>query len=223
MIRQGKQPFIIYAIVMLVIFAASRLAALRPQLGLITAALFLYVPILLLFIKKQQPSRYGIGGKGMIKSIGRALLLAVIVFPIYTAGFYLYMGHLYGIHVTLQGVHAALNRSLLRVALNGLLMVAIPEEVFYRGFMQSELRRGDGRRVRMLGAGLGGSVLITNALFAAGHLVVIPDIARLAVFFPGIAFSWLRERDDNIAGAVVFHWLSNLLSFVLFAAYYFAY
>ncbi len=211
------QVYMVYAIVMLAIFAASRLSVLKPDLGIVVAALFLYTPVAVLLIKKQPPSLYGIRGKGMARSLARALLLAAIVFPLYAVGFSLYMKHFYNLVLTFRPAWPAGTGRPLGLALNGLLMVAIPEEVFYRGYMQSETGRRDGRKISVLGARLGMSALITNALFAAGHLIVIPNVLRLAVFFPGIAFSWLRERDDNIAGPVVFHWLSNMLSLFLFS------
>ena len=212
-----RAPYIVYAVTILVILAASRLSSLKPYLGIIVAVLFLYTPIAFLFLRRQPPSLYGIGTKGMAGSVARALLLAVLVLPLYTAGFSIYMRHFYALTLTFPPAPHAWSAHMLRFALNGLLMVAVPEEVFYRGYMQSETERCDRRKVGVFGARIGISVLITNALFAAGHLVVVPDVRRLAVFFPGLAFSWLREKDDNIAGPIVFHWLSNMLSFFLFS------
>ncbi|MCL4557241.1 MAG: CPBP family glutamic-type intramembrane protease [Deltaproteobacteria bacterium] len=215
--KQCRTPLIVYIVVMLAIYATNRLSPLKPSLGIVVAALFLYTPVAFLLIKKRPPSLYGIGGKFMARSVARALLLAAIVFPLYAAGFFVYMRHFYSLGVTFPLAPFAGAGHVLGFALNGLLMVAIPEEVFYRGYMQAEMGRCDGRKIRVFGIKLGVSVLITNALFAAGHLIVIPDVRRLAVFFPGLAFSWLREKDDNIAGPIVFHWLSNMLSFFLFS------
>lgn len=202
---------------MLVIFAGSRIGLFKPYLGVVAAVLFLYIPIISLFIQKQQPSVYGIGSKGLLKSVLRAVLLSIIIFPIYAAGFYFFMKHFYNLQVAFSTAGQALKLPLLIFALNDLLMVAVPEEVFYRGYLQSELGRCDKQKISIFGVKAGASVLIVNAMFAAGHLIIIPDISRLAVFFPGLLFSWLREKDDNIAGSITFHWLSNVLSFVLFS------
>ncbi len=52
------------------------------------------------------------------------------------------------------------------------LVVALPEELFYRGWLQTSLARAaPGRGVTVLGARLGHGFLLTQALFAAGHLV----------------------------------------------------
>ncbi len=202
---------------MLVIFAGNRISLFKPYLGVVAAVLFLYMPIISLFIQKQQPSVYGIRSKGLLKSVLSAALLSMIIFPLYSAGFYFYMKHFYGLRLSSFTAGTVCQLPLLRFALNNLLMVAVPEEVFYRGYLQSKLGQCDTQKTSIFNVKAGASVLIVNALFAAGHLIVIPDISRLAVFFPGLLLSWLREKDDNLAGSIIFHWLSNVLSFFLFS------
>lgn len=96
-----------------------------------------------------------------------------------------------------------------------LLGVALPEEVFYRGFVQRRLADTFRRRLRVLGADLGPEVFLASALFALSHLVLIPAPFRLAVFFPGLLFGWIRARTDSTAGSIVVHALSNVLLAVL--------
>ena len=97
-----------------------------------------------------------------------------------------------------------------------LLAVAIPEELFYRGWMQTAWgRSGPSRRV--LGADIGPGFLATQALFAAGHLVTLQPW-RLATFFPGLLFGWLRARTGGVVAPAVAHALSNLLVLFLEAS-----
>jgi len=101
-----------------------------------------------------------------------------------------------------------------------LLVVALPEELFYRGWLQTSLARlAPGRGVRVLGARLGSGFLLTQALFAAGHLVRLQPW-RLGTFFPGLLFGWLRERTGGLAAPVVAHALSNLLLLTLERSFY---
>lgn len=217
--KRCRTPYLIYAVAMLVIFAASRLAFLQSRLGIIAAVLLLYIPLLFLLIGKKKAEIFGMGKKGLWKSAGRALLAAIIIFPLYTAGFYLSMKYVYGFKMSFGGIGLVHDPTfVLWFILNDLFMVAIPEEIFYRGYLESELRRCDGKKVNILGARVGFSFVMVNILFAAGHLIVLHNISRLAVFFPGLVFSWLREKDDNIAGSVLFHWLCNVLSFILLSA-----
>jgi membrane protease YdiL (CAAX protease family) len=107
----------------------------------------------------------------------------------------------------------------LRLAVQ-LLVVALPEELFYRGFLQTAWERTDpGAGVRVLGARLGKGFLATQALFALGHLVVLQPW-RLATFFPGLLFGWLRARTGDVAAGVWFHALSNLFIALLEASFY---
>jgi membrane protease YdiL (CAAX protease family) len=101
-----------------------------------------------------------------------------------------------------------------------LLVVALPEELFYRGWLQTSLRRAaPGRGVTVLGARLGRGFLLTQVLFAAGHLVTLQPW-RLGTFFPGLLFGWLRERTGGLAAPVVAHALSNLLVTTLERSFY---
>jgi membrane protease YdiL (CAAX protease family) len=101
-----------------------------------------------------------------------------------------------------------------------LLVVALPEELFYRGWMQTTwAATRPGRGVRVLGARLGAGFLATQALFAAGHLVVLQPW-RLATFFPGLLFGWLRERSGDLAAPVFVHAASNVFLAILEASFY---
>jgi membrane protease YdiL (CAAX protease family) len=51
-----------------------------------------------------------------------------------------------------------------------LLVIALPEEAFYRGYLQSALDEVWKPRWRVLGAELGPGLIVTSALFALGHL-----------------------------------------------------
>jgi hypothetical protein len=103
--------------------------------------------------------------------------------------------------------------------LGQLLLVALPEEAFYRGYLQTELDKALPPRVRILGAKLGPGILITSLIFAIGHFVTIPFPARLAVFFPSLAFGWLRARTRGIGAPLAFHAFCNVFSELLGRAY----
>ena len=87
-------------------------------------------------------------------------------------------------------------------ALFQLLLVVLPEEIFFRGYVQSRLGRGR--------AGRAFRILFTAALFALAHVVVEAGWIRAAVFFPGVVMSWLRERTGGLLAPAGFHWLANL-------------
>jgi membrane protease YdiL (CAAX protease family) len=96
-----------------------------------------------------------------------------------------------------------------------LFVIALPEEAFYRGYLQSRLDDVWPPRWRVLGATVGPGLLVGALIFAAGHLATVHLVTRLAVFFPALAFGWLRARTRGIGASVVFHALCNLYSQVL--------
>ncbi len=95
------------------------------------------------------------------------------------------------------------------------ILIALPEEIFFRGYLQTRLQEVLGRRFVLFGGDVGPAVWLTSVLFALSHLVAIPSGHRLAVFAPSLLFGWLRDRTGSVAGAVVAHALSNVLMQVL--------
>jgi membrane protease YdiL (CAAX protease family) len=104
-------------------------------------------------------------------------------------------------------------------AFGQLVIIALPEEAFYRGYLQSRLERAMPSRVRVFGATVGPALLVTSLIFALGHVATIRNPARLAVFFPSLAFGWLRKRTFGIGAGVLFHAMCNIFSEVLARGY----
>jgi hypothetical protein len=92
-----------------------------------------------------------------------------------------------------------------------LIVVGLPEEAFFRGYVQTRLHDFFKSRVPLLGATVSPPALaIQAALFAGIHFVVEPHPARLATFFPGLLFGWLRSWRGGIGAAIVLHAMSNV-------------
>jgi membrane protease YdiL (CAAX protease family) len=104
-------------------------------------------------------------------------------------------------------------------ALGQLLVIALPEEAFYRGYLQSRLDDAWPPRWRLLGAQVGPGLLVAAAIFATGHIVTVHAVSRLAVFFPALLFGWLRARTGGIGASVCFHAFCNLGSQLLGRGY----
>lgn len=96
-----------------------------------------------------------------------------------------------------------------------LVVVALPEEVFFRGYVQGRLKTIFRSRFRFLGADIGWHVVLASVLFALSHLVLVPAPFRLAVFFPGLLFGFLKERTGGILAPAIVHAASNVLLAVL--------
>jgi len=101
---------------------------------------------------------------------------------------------------------------LLWYLLSQILVVALPEEAFFRGWVLGRLRSSLAAPKRQVfGVPFGVPHVLSALLFALIHLVVTPAPHRLLVFFPGLLFAWLAERSQAIVAPVVHHALSNTL------------
>jgi membrane protease YdiL (CAAX protease family) len=104
-------------------------------------------------------------------------------------------------------------------ALGQLLVIALPEEAFYRGYLQTSLERELNKSISILGARVGLGLVLTSAIFAVGHLLTELSPARLAVFFPSLVFGFLRARSGGIGASLLFHAMCNLFSAYLLRSY----
>jgi len=233
-----RQILGMYALVCAAVYGATRLDRV-PGLGqyvhLIVAAIFLLTAIRL---TRRDPEHFGLALGGLLEpptderaagplglfDLGRALVaalpsslretavaivVAAIVFPLYGVGYYFFAEPARDFQLTLPP-------NLINLALAQLLVVALPEEAFFRGYVQSGLSDVEARRVRILGVELAPSAwLLQAALFAAIHFLVEPYPSRLAVFFPALLFGWVRAWRGGIGAAIALHAMSNLYSEIL--------
>jgi len=153
------------------------------------AALFLYVPLFLLFRTRTSPEEWGITLRRFFLSLNMFLGFSVLF-----------------LHLP---VRIDFPQDWLLLLLYHLLCVALPEEVFYRGYVQSRLNRAFPRTVNLLYAKVGFGWLYTALLFALGHYIISLRPEALATFFPGLLFGWLRDRTGSVAASTAFHALCN--------------
>jgi membrane protease YdiL (CAAX protease family) len=100
-----------------------------------------------------------------------------------------------------------------------MLVIALPEEAFYRGYLMTSLDDAWGTPWTVAKAKLGWGWIVSSALFAVGHLLTEPHPERLAVFFPALVFGWLRARTGGIGAPALFHALCNVLASTLTRGY----
>ena len=85
------------------------------------------------------------------------------------------------------------------IAAHHLLLVALPEEVFFRGYLYDAFEEA-GRE----------PVLPVALLFAVGHVVIAPSPFRALTFFPGLLLGWGRKGSGNVYVPTAVHFLYNL-------------
>lgn len=227
-----------YGLVCVAVFAVTRLQSaigIGRYVHLLVAAIFLLTSIRL---TRDAPRHYGLALAGLLEparddrptgplglfDLGRALrdalpsaavelgvavAIAAVVFPLYALAFYGWQQPEGSFLLTLPADVASL-------ALAQLIVVALPEEAFFRAYLQTALSDLETKRARVLGVALApGALLLQASLFAAIHFVVEPHPARLAVFFPALLFGWTRAWRGGIGAALALHAMSNLYSEIL--------
>lgn len=103
--------------------------------------------------------------------------------------------------------------------LGQLFVIALPEEAFYRGYLQSRLDEVWPPMRSVLGARVGPGLVVASVIFALGHVATVQLPSRLAVFFPALLFGWLRARTGGIGACVLFHAFCNVYSQLLGRGY----
>ena len=174
------------------------------------AVLFLYVPLLILYRIRTRPEEWGITLERFSLSMNMFLLFSLVFLPGYALLYWLYRN--WWLHFP---VAITVSKDWLLSLAYHLLWVSLPEEVFYRGYMQSRLNQAFPKRVNLLSARVGIGWVYTSLLFALGHFVISLRMEALATFFPGLLFGWLRERTGSILASTAFHALCNGLVLML--------
>jgi membrane protease YdiL (CAAX protease family) len=150
--------------------------------------------------------------RGVAQSLLWASIAALVFFPTFWLGFVWWWTPTRGfVWPAVPPVDAFLTQ---------VLGIAMPEEMFYRGYAQTALDDASKWRVTVLGASVGVGLLLSSAVFALGHFATTADPARLSVFFPSLVFGWLRARTTGIGAAVLFHAACNLFSAYLAEGYF---
>ena len=78
------------------------------------------------------------------------------------------------------------------------LLVALPEEVFFRGYLYDAFEENGWE-----------PIVPSSLLFATGHLVTHASAYRALTFFPGLLFGYARKKSGNIYVPVLLHLLFN--------------
>jgi len=212
-------------------FAAILIASLtlHRYAKLVATVSFLYLPLIPMNRRGEDYQDYGVTLRRWRQDIKLAGLLFALVVPLYFAGYVAFAELLRNLpawlvpHLSPYGADWSFKPRLPERfdlwVLDQLLVVALPEEFFYRGYLQTRLRDAYPQGRVFLGARLGPAFWLTALLFAVGHLAIF-QVWRLAVIFPALLFGWLRERTGTVFGSSLFHAACNLYELILRASFF---
>lgn len=213
-----------------------------PAVGNVGAAmiavLFLYVPVFFAWRRKEDLDTYGFLTAPVKRGLVTAAIAIAIIFPIFVAGYFAFYeiacksdllsnlvprgmctryGGLDAVHapaVSLLGDPTSQRLSLEFCAVQ-LIVVALPEELFFRGFLLHLLEKRFPPKRKLLGGGVGLALVLSAVAFAVIHLPKDGDPRALATFFPGLLFGWMRSATGSILAGTVTHAGSNILVRIL--------
>ena len=161
-------------------------------------------------------------GPGFRRDMKQLLFVMAITFPPFIFGHDLWQRWLADGRGLEASYHFTLPDNFAEILMVNLLLVALPEELFYRGFIHTRLVRAWPSWFVRFGVPVGWAIVVTSGLFALGHYSgEWGNPARLGPFFPALLFAAMRARSGSIMGAVLYHGLSNVLSETLRAGYLF--
>ncbi len=177
------------------------------SISTIVAILFLYVPVFVLWIRKRRIDFLDRDAKSFVRSIIVFLIAAVAVFPVF-----LVLAHYWQVIVFgKRGFHPAAFPGFWTTSLFQLLLIALPEEFYFRGYFQSTIDRVFKARRRFLGVEVGWGFIITALVFAFAHTIITYRWWHFSIFFPALLFGYLRLRTGSITAPILFHAASNVL------------
>jgi uncharacterized protein len=195
------------------------------NLHALVALVFLVLPQLMLR-RRGNIERYGFTTQPLGLGLAIAAVAVVAVLPLYAGGFVVL------VRAACAHAPSLVPGSCFRAAhplwrLPGdfplqvaaqLIVVALPEELFFRGYVQGRLEDALPPTRMLFGARVGWAWILGAALFAVGHFLVTFEPQMLTRFFPGLVFGWMFARTRSILAGTIFHAACNLIMAVLSAS-----
>lgn len=228
--KAGRDALITYAIVAALVTGLVRINVTLPWVGHLGSALvsvlFLYSPMIALARRGEDLIDYGFKADPIKKGLLTAAVAILVIFPVFALGYFAFyevachsslLAHLVPRNMCahyggLAGLHApAMTPSLGEFVLVQMLVVALPEELFFRGFLLGLLEKRFPPKHRFLGGGIGVALLLSSLAFALIHIPKDGDPRVLATFFPGLLFGWMRSATGSILASTLAHGSSNIL------------
>jgi uncharacterized protein len=242
--RAGRDAALAFVIVGALVTVLVRINVTLPWIGHVGSALvsvlFLYVPLYAADKRREDLRDYGLRADPVARGLATAAVAIAVIVPLFALGFYAFyevacrselLSHLapqrmcghYGGLPSLHAPSFALTEATppapgtisAEWCAVQWLVVGLPEELFFRGFLLAKLEQRFPPRRRILGGGVGLALLLSAAAFAVIHLPKEGDPRALATFFPGLLFGWMRSATGSILASTVTHGASNILVRVL--------
>jgi membrane protease YdiL (CAAX protease family) len=237
--KAGRDALYTYVVVAVLVAGLVQINVTVSLIGHVGSALvsvlFLYAPMIVLGRRKEDLFDYGFRADPIQRGLVLCGITMLVVFPLFVAGYFVFyevachselLKHLVprgmcGQYGGFDALHWpdwswSLDTEKQRVMTAGfvlvqMLVVALPEELFFRGFLLGLLEKRFPPKRRFLGGGIGLALVLSSAAFALIHIPKEGDPRNLATFFPGLVFGWMRSATGSIMASTITHGASNIL------------
>jgi membrane protease YdiL (CAAX protease family) len=225
----GRHALYAYVAVAILVAAMVRIDVDLPAVGHLGSALvavtLLYAPVVVAWRRHEDLIDYGFRADPVARGVRYGVAYVLLVFPIFALGYFAFYEVVCGsrdlrelappgvckAYRGLAQLHAPrVDLELLQFVLVQAVVVALPEELFFRGCVHELLERRFPPTRRWLGGGVGLALILSSLAFALIHLPKDGDPRALATFFPGMVFGWMRSATGSILAPVIAHASSNV-------------
>lgn len=232
--RDALVAFAVAALALVALGLVARgVAIVHSNLGALVAIVFIYIPFWYAGKRDQDLVDYGFVARPIGKGLGIGFGAIAVVFPIFMIGYVVFYNvacadDAPALLARLPMPHQCRNWrgfeqikppvfdwEMAKLTFFQIVVVAVPEELFFRGFLLNLLEEAYPPKRRIWGGGVGKALVISSALFAVSHVLVMTDPRRLAVFFPALAFGWMFSATRSILAGVIFHTAANMFIHIL--------
>lgn len=216
-----SEPLIVFAGVMIAIKVLYEFRAIPwvgSSLSTLVAALLIYVPIFHVSWKRLPVRFFERGKNDVFRSFSLFLIVSAIIFPPF-----LILNHFYQKLVFELDFHLVSLAHPFSLMLTQIFLVALPEEFFFRGYLQSLLQIRFPREITLfkrLSLNISWAIPLSAFLFAFSHSLITLRWWHFSIFFPALIFGWLRQKTRGLVAPILFHALSNILVSWIGAAYF---
>lgn len=190
---------------LLLIFAKSSLfdgsSASRQSLALV---IWIYIPTTVIFLRGRNLEHFGITLKGWKTSLREVGVVSLTVLPPFVVTFYLFE-----IYMRSAPLRLTISETIVARTVFLTLFTSLPEEYFFRGYLQTELNSLLGKTHSVQGVNLGFGLILSALAFALVHALFGAGWPGLLTLFPALIFGWLREKTGGILAPTLFHGLCD--------------
>ncbi len=172
----------------------------------ISFAIWIYVPTIVILIRRRKFEEYGITLKGWKNSLLLTSITLLIVYPPYFIAFYFFE-----IFVKSATFQLTLSHAFPTSFVFLTLFISLPEEYFFRGYLQTELNRLLGKKYWLFGVNFGFGLILSAILFGFVHFLFEAGWPGFLTMFAALLFGWLREQTGGILAPTLFHGFGNVI------------